>query len=288
MRALLAEVRKVFPRLIELYDNTASLQDRTVTTGIVKPELRAAVRRRRLCRPRLGPRLRCAPRRPAMRPTTSSTFEVPVLDAGDVNARVWIRIREVEQSLSLIEQILGTPARRRRSRSPSKRSGETCEGLALVEAFRGDVLVWLRLDGDGTRRALPSARSVLVPVAAAGSRDRGQHRRRLPALQQIVQLLLFGARPLGQRMRKTLFESLDARPAHRAAARARRSRARRARRRASTAPRARGSAARFRSARSMPAPATAASWKSTRSTTPSTISNASACASSPRRAMPTC
>ena len=28
-----------FPRLIELYDNTASLQDRTVTTGIVKPAL---------------------------------------------------------------------------------------------------------------------------------------------------------------------------------------------------------------------------------------------------------
>src|SRR5215472_2083363 len=37
--ALLAETRRVFPRLIELYDNTASLQDRTVTTGIVKQEL---------------------------------------------------------------------------------------------------------------------------------------------------------------------------------------------------------------------------------------------------------
>ncbi len=36
LRALLAEVRAVFPRLIELYDNTASLQDRTVTTGIVR------------------------------------------------------------------------------------------------------------------------------------------------------------------------------------------------------------------------------------------------------------
>src|SRR5579862_1782119 len=36
IRALLAEIRKVFPRLVELYDNTASLQDRTVTTGIVK------------------------------------------------------------------------------------------------------------------------------------------------------------------------------------------------------------------------------------------------------------
>ena len=38
MQALLTEVRRVFPRLVELYDNTASLQDRTVTTGIVKPD----------------------------------------------------------------------------------------------------------------------------------------------------------------------------------------------------------------------------------------------------------
>ena len=39
VKTLLAEVRRIFPRLIELYDNTASLQDRTVTTGIVTPEL---------------------------------------------------------------------------------------------------------------------------------------------------------------------------------------------------------------------------------------------------------
>ena len=38
VQALLAEIRRVFPRLVELYDNTASLQDRTVTTGIVKPD----------------------------------------------------------------------------------------------------------------------------------------------------------------------------------------------------------------------------------------------------------
>src|SRR3546814_7057351 len=34
LRALLAEVRKRFPALIELYDNTASLQDRTVGAEI--------------------------------------------------------------------------------------------------------------------------------------------------------------------------------------------------------------------------------------------------------------
>ena len=56
----------------------------------------------------------------------------------------------------------------------------------------------------------------------------------------------------------------------------------------STARRSAGSAAACPSARSMPARATAANWKSTRSTTRSTTWSASACASSPRRAMPMC
>ncbi len=39
LRWLLDNVRQRFPELIEIYDNTASLQDRTVTTGILKPAL---------------------------------------------------------------------------------------------------------------------------------------------------------------------------------------------------------------------------------------------------------
>src|SRR5260370_720020 len=35
LRALLSEVRRRFPALVELYDNTASLQDRTVGTGVL-------------------------------------------------------------------------------------------------------------------------------------------------------------------------------------------------------------------------------------------------------------
>ena len=224
-----------------------------------------------------------------MRPTTSSTFDVPVLDAGDVNARVWIRIREVEQSLSLIEQILraacrtapiraprpSVGARARRRRRWSKASAATC---------------WSGCGSTGRpHRALPPARSVLVPVAAARSRDRGQHRRRLPALQQILQLLLLGPRPLGDpRCARLLFESLDPTAADRAAPARRRRGAGRARPGldARRAPPARPQPVDPR--RSMPAPATAASSKSTRSTTRSTTSNASACASSPRRATPTC
>jgi Ni,Fe-hydrogenase III large subunit len=71
-----------------------------------------------------------------------------VLEEGDVNARVWIRIREIEQSLALIDQILG--------RLPDgpfhveiDAAGAACEGLALVEGFRGDILVALRLGSEG-------------------------------------------------------------------------------------------------------------------------------------------
>jgi Ni,Fe-hydrogenase III large subunit len=143
IQTVLDNIRLRFPALIELYDNTASLQDRTVDTGVLTPALarqyaaggtigRASGRsfdtRRTLAYP----------------PYDSLRFEVPVLNEGDVNARVWIRVREVEQSLSLIDQILsrlpqgslGTHAAHRR---------EAREGMAVVEGFRGDVLVWLRL-----------------------------------------------------------------------------------------------------------------------------------------------
>ena len=147
LQALLAELRRVFPRLVELYDNTASLLDRTVTTGIVKPDyvrqFGAGGYVGRACGRDFDAR-----RSPGYAPYNELAFEVPVLEAGDVNARVWIRIREVEQSLALIEQILQRlPAGA--VTVPVELTGGVCEGMALIEAFRGDVLVWLRIGGDG-------------------------------------------------------------------------------------------------------------------------------------------
>src|SRR6202035_2869508 len=71
-------------------------------------------------------------------------FEVPGLNAGDVNAVVWIRVREVEQSLSLIDQILDVLPEGALFAEPPNRV-EAREGMAIVEGFRGDILVWLRL-----------------------------------------------------------------------------------------------------------------------------------------------
>ena len=145
LRALVAEIRRRFPALVELYDNTASLLDRTVNTGVLKPELA-----RRFAAGgyvgRASGRAFDARKLPGYPPYQDLAFEVPVLEAGDVNARVWVRIREVEQSLALIEQCLdGLPGGAWRI-EVAPGAGE---GMSLVEGFRGDVLVWLNLAEDG-------------------------------------------------------------------------------------------------------------------------------------------
>ena len=163
-------------------------------------------------------------------------FEVPVLPQGDVDARVLGPHRRGRCRASIAGRAMLAGCRKARcSATLPQRAGE---GIGLVEGFRGDVLAWVRAGRRRPYRALPPARSVLVPMAAAGGRDRGQHRRRLPALQQDLQLFLLGARPVMQPlMRKLLFE----RPAA-----ARRSPSRRRR---STMPRSRaGRAARPRGA----------------------------------------
>jgi Ni,Fe-hydrogenase III large subunit len=81
---------------------------------------------------------------PGYAPYGELDFAVPVLTAGDVNARVWVRIREVEQSFRLIEQILD-----RLPQGPiavALDADGAGTGLALVEGFRGDVLVSVQLD----------------------------------------------------------------------------------------------------------------------------------------------
>jgi Ni,Fe-hydrogenase III large subunit len=145
--SLVAEIRRRLPRLIELYDNTASLQDRTVGAGVVKSEYARQFGAGGYVG-RASGRAFDARRTPGYAPYDVLRFDVPVLDAGDVNARVWIRIREIEQSLSLIEQILGALPDGQIA-SEVKSTGDIRDGLALAEAFRGDVLVWLHLKADG-------------------------------------------------------------------------------------------------------------------------------------------
>jgi Ni,Fe-hydrogenase III large subunit len=151
LRGLLAEVRQIFPRLVELYDNTASLQDRTATTGILRTGLARQFSAGGYVG-RASNRAFDARKRPGYPPYNQLDFEMVVFDAGDVNARVWVRIREVEQSLKLIEQILQHLPDGPIAAAVTPAAGKTAEGLGFVEGFRGDVLVWLRIEGDRIAR----------------------------------------------------------------------------------------------------------------------------------------
>ena len=146
IRSLIDEIRARLPALVELYDKTASLQDRTVGTGILSTELARRFGAGGYVG-RASGRDFDARRSIGYAPYDRLRFDVPVLNEGDVNARVWIRIREIDQSMSLIEQMLNDlPAGEVRVTGEPRGPGE---GIALAEAFRGDVLVWLRLDAAG-------------------------------------------------------------------------------------------------------------------------------------------
>jgi len=147
MRALVAEIRARFPTLVQLYDRTTSLQDRTVATGRLNPALARqfgaggfvgrAAGRDFDARSLAGPL-----------PYRELDFAIATRTEGDVNARIWVRIDEVTQSLDLIDQILERlPDGPVQVTLPG--ASEAREGMAIVEGFRGDILVWLRLGADG-------------------------------------------------------------------------------------------------------------------------------------------
>lgn len=141
LQELIASIRAAFPQLVELYDSTTSLQDRTVGTGVLKPELAKQYGAGGFVG-RASGRAFDARRALPYPPYDGLRFSIPVLTEGDVNARVWIRIKDVEQSFALIAQILERLPPGEIFVEPAALTGE---GLAMVEGFRGDVLVWVRV-----------------------------------------------------------------------------------------------------------------------------------------------
>jgi Ni,Fe-hydrogenase III large subunit len=147
LRSLLDLIRRRLPAIIELYDNTPSLQDRMAMTGRLSPQLVALFGAGGFIG-RASGRGFDARKALAYAPYDRLSFEVPVREDGDVNGRVWIRILELDQSLLLIEQILEDLPDGPILTEFAAPDGPG-EGLALVEGFRGDVLVWLRTGRDG-------------------------------------------------------------------------------------------------------------------------------------------
>lgn len=142
---LTGRLEREFPELAELYDNTASLQDRTVGTGVLTGALAAQFA--------AGGYVGRASDRPF---DARSILPYPPYDelparihtraAGDVDARVWIRILEVQESVRWLQAALAAlPSGSIRVGLPVQGSAPGLESTALVEGFRGDVLAYVRL-----------------------------------------------------------------------------------------------------------------------------------------------
>ena len=142
---LLAHIGRRFPALVSLYEETASLQDRTVRTGMVSRALVEEFGAGGYVGRASGRAFDARKTLPFV-PYDGLSFDVPTLERGDVDARVTIRIREVQQSLSLIKQLTATMPDGFCRRPVALCAGE---GAALVEGFRGDIFVWVRLGADG-------------------------------------------------------------------------------------------------------------------------------------------
>jgi Ni,Fe-hydrogenase III large subunit len=142
---LVREIAVAFPSLVRIYDEKASLQDRTVGTGRVDGGL---VHRFGAGGPvgRASGRGLDARLGPGYAPYDELEFSVPVFTEGDVNARVWIRIREIEASLSLVQQILDKLPDGPVHVPVIPVAGQ---GMALVESFRGEIMTWVAIREDG-------------------------------------------------------------------------------------------------------------------------------------------
>ena len=146
LRRLVAHTWRRVLELASIYDSKPSLLDRTIGTGAVARNLVQRFAAGGYVGRAAG-RNFDARRTPGYPPYDDLEFDVPMLDEGDVHARVWIRIREIGESVKIINQCLERLPGGAVAVPVPARGGE---GIALVEGFRGDILLWVKLADDGT------------------------------------------------------------------------------------------------------------------------------------------
>jgi Ni,Fe-hydrogenase III large subunit/Ni,Fe-hydrogenase III component G len=134
-----------FERLITIYDDNASLEDRVRQTGVLSPKKALD-----LCVVGVVARAsginhdaRVFHPFPPYDRADEIELDVPVLISGDVHARAWVRVLEVRESVRLIRYIIerlpegGILA-------PLSPPAPGAKGFAAIEGWRGEIVYWLQ------------------------------------------------------------------------------------------------------------------------------------------------
>jgi Ni,Fe-hydrogenase III large subunit/Ni,Fe-hydrogenase III component G len=147
----LDRLEKDFERLVVIYDENSSVEDRVRDTGVLKPARARELGMVGLVARASGLNLDCRIHHP-FPPYDRITVNVPVLISGDVHARAWIRVEEVRESIRIIREVLGTLPPGRIGIAPGSPLPDR-SGFAAVEGWRGEILYWVQsgLNGEINR-----------------------------------------------------------------------------------------------------------------------------------------
>ena len=154
MLAELDLLAREFNKLVDIYYENPSVEDRVRDTGMLKPK-----RARELCVVGIvarasGLNLDCRIYNPFPPYDQLDRIElgVPVLITGDVHARARVRIEEVRESIRIIRFMLAELPGGDLTSPLTPLSGERA-GFSAVEGWRGEIIYWLQsgLKGEVSR-----------------------------------------------------------------------------------------------------------------------------------------
>lgn len=141
------EISGEFERLVSIYEDNASVEDRVYGTGVLKAEaakkLGVVGFVARASGQKLDVRLQCP-----FPPYDRIIPNVTVLNSGDVHARAWVRIEEVRESLRLMTEIAGSLPEGPLT-AEWKEPAPGTSGFSAVEGWRGEILYWVLAGADG-------------------------------------------------------------------------------------------------------------------------------------------
>ena len=140
-------LEKEFERLVVIYDENSSVEDRVRDTGTLRSE-----QARDLCvvgfvARASGLNLDCRIHHP-FPPYDRINVSIPILVSGDVHARAWVRVEEIRDSVRIIREILKSLPDGGITSSVNAPLPDT-SGFAAVEGWRGEIICWVQAGPKG-------------------------------------------------------------------------------------------------------------------------------------------
>lgn len=147
MNEEMSEISGEFERLVLVYEDSPSLEDRVNGAGTLTPAIAKELGVVGVVARASGQTLDARVQRPSP-PYDTVVPAVPRLRTGDVHGRVWVRVEEVRESIRLVREILaGLP--QGALIAPCSEPQPGAMGFSVVEGWRGEIIWWVQAGARG-------------------------------------------------------------------------------------------------------------------------------------------